>query len=128
MGVSSGNPTYFYKKFVLTEGFTLYFVYDSEGKVIYPEKAAQEDKKNKPANTEETSVFNPYMVRVKIDKLNIRTGPGTNYNRTGKFTGIGVFTIVEEKPGEGSEKGWGLLKAYEKQRDGWISLDLVEQI
>ena len=23
MGVSSGNPTYFYKKFVLTEGFTL---------------------------------------------------------------------------------------------------------
>jgi hypothetical protein len=23
VGVSSGNPTYFYKKFVLTEGFTL---------------------------------------------------------------------------------------------------------
>jgi len=58
----------------------------------------------------------PYMVRVSIPDLNIRRGPGTSYPKTGKFTGVGVFTVVEEKD------GWGLLKAYQEKRDGWISL------
>ena len=58
----------------------------------------------------------PYMVRVSIPDLNIRRGPGTSYPKTGKFTGVGVFNIVEEKD------GWGLLKAYQEGRDGWISL------
>ena len=31
----------------------------------------------------------------KISDLNIRRGPGTNYNTTGAFTGVGVFTIVD---------------------------------
>lgn len=58
----------------------------------------------------------PYMVRISIPDLNIRKGPGKSYPKTGKFTGIGVFTIVEESD------GWGLLKAYAEKRDGWISL------
>ena len=58
----------------------------------------------------------PYMVRVSIPDLIIRRGPGTSYPKTGKFTGVGVFTVVEEKD------GWGLLKAYQEKRDGWISL------
>ena len=58
----------------------------------------------------------PYMVRVAIPDLNIRRGPGTSFQKTGKFTGVGVFNIVEEKD------GWGLLKAYAEKRDGWISL------
>ena len=58
----------------------------------------------------------PYMVRVSIPDLNIRRGPGTSYPKTGKFTGVGVFTVVEEKD------GWGLLKAYAEKRNGWISL------
>ena len=58
----------------------------------------------------------PYMVRVSIPDLNIRRGPGTSYPKTGKFTGVGVFNIVEEKD------GWGLLKAYQEGRNGWISL------
>ena len=58
----------------------------------------------------------PYMVRVSIPDLNIRRGPGKSYPKTGKFTGVGIFTIVEEKD------GWGLLKAYQEKRDGWISL------
>ena len=58
----------------------------------------------------------PYMVRVAIPDLNIRKGPGKSYPKTGKFTGVGVFNIVEEKD------GWGLLKAYAEKRDGWISL------
>lgn len=65
----------------------------------------------------------PYMVKVTITDLNIRTGLGTNYAKTGKQTGKGTFTIVEESDGEGSTKGWGLLKAYQSTRKGWISLD-----
>lgn len=68
-----------------------------------------------------------YMVKVSISDLNIRKGPGTDCARTGKFTGAGVFTIVDEAQGAGASK-WGLLKAYQKNRDGWISLDYVTRI
>ena len=64
----------------------------------------------------------PYMVRVSIPDLNIRRGPGTDFPKTGKFTGIGIFTVVEEKD------GWGLLKAYQEKRDGWISLSFTTRI
>lgn len=59
----------------------------------------------------------PYSVKVTATDLNIRIGPGTNYAKTGKYTGKGIFTIVEERPGEGSSKGWGKLKSSA----GWIS-------
>lgn len=61
----------------------------------------------------------PFFVRVDITRLNIRTGPGTNYSLTGKYTGKGVFTIVEVSNGTGSNSGWGKLKSGA----GWISLD-----
>ena len=64
----------------------------------------------------------PYMVRVSIPDLNIRRGPGMDFPKTGKFTGVGVFNIVEEKD------GWGLLKAYQEKRDGWISLAFTTRI
>ena len=62
------------------------------------------------------------MVRVVVTNLNIRKGPGTNYSKWGKYTGKGVFTIVDEAEGEGAVK-WGLLKAYAKDRNGWIALN-----
>lgn len=68
-----------------------------------------------------------YMVKVGIPDLNIRKGPGTDHARTGKFTGAGVFTIVEEADGAGAGK-WGLLKSYQKKRDGWIALDFATRI
>lgn len=61
----------------------------------------------------------PYKVRVDASDLRIRSGAGTNYPTTGKYTGKGTFTIVEEKAGTGSTKGWGKLKSGA----GWISLD-----
>ena len=64
----------------------------------------------------------PYMVRVAIPDLNIRKGPGTDFPKTGKFTGVGIFTVVEE------QDGWGLLKAYAEKRDGWISLAFATRI
>lgn len=76
---------------------------------------------------EKLSAASSYMVKVDIPDLNIRKGPGTGYARTGRFTGVGAFTIVEEADGAGASK-WGLLKSYQKKRDGWISLDYVTRI
>ena len=86
------------------DGNAGYSVFDEQGKVVYA-----------PAGGK----FEPYMVRVKIPDLNIRTGPGTDYEKTGKYTGIGAFTIVEERAGAGSDAGWGRLKSGA----GWIALD-----
>lgn len=72
---------------------------------------------------DEERVFVPYMVRVKIPNLNIRTGPGTDYLKTGKYTGAGTFTIVEEADGRGASK-WGRLKSGA----GWIALDYGERV
>ncbi|SCY69151.1 Bacterial SH3 domain [Lachnospiraceae bacterium XBB2008] len=52
------------------------------------------------------------MVRVDIDNLNIRYGPGVTYARTGKYTGKGLFSIDIE------QNGWGKLSSG----DGWICL------
>lgn len=68
----------------------------------------------------------PFMVRVEVGNLLIRSGPGTNKSWTGKYTGPGVFTIVDVAQGAGSDKGWGLLKSYKSGRNGWISLDYCE--
>lgn len=65
-----------------------------------------------------------YDVKVSINALNIRTGPGKNYDKTGKYTGVGIFTIVETRDGEGSETGWGRLKSDA----GWICLDFTERV
>lgn len=63
----------------------------------------------------------PKKVRIMIADLRIRTGPGTNYMTTGRYTGVGTFTITEIQNGTGSKKGWGKLVSGA----GWVSLDYV---
>lgn len=70
--------------------------------------------------------ISPYKVRVSIDNLRIRKGPGTNYASRG-YTGAGIFTIVEEADGPGATR-WGLLKSYKSKRDGWISLEYAAKL
>lgn len=60
----------------------------------------------------------PYPVRVSIDNLRIRTGPGVTYTWTGRYTGKGVFTIVEVAG------NWGRLKSGA----GWISLAYCTEV
>ena len=69
----------------------------------------------------------PFSAYVSTENLSIRKGPGTNYDRFG-VTGSGVFTIVEVQNGVGSNSGWGLLKTYQKKRNGWISLDYCTKV
>ncbi len=83
-----------------------YSVFDESGKAVYTKAAA----------------FKPYLVRVSIPDLNIRRGPGTGYEETGK-TGKGTFTIVDEADGEGASR-WGKLKS----NAGWISLDYTKRV
>ena len=84
-----------------------YAVFNTSGKQVYPK-----------------TDFSPYLVEVTATDLNIRKGPGTNYGKTGKFTGKGVFTITEGRAGTGSNRGWGKLKSGA----GWISLDYVKRL
>ena len=63
-----------------------------------------------------------------VSYANVRTGPGTNYKKTGMHTGRGIFTIMEVQQGRGSTQGWGLLKAYSDKKNGWITLDYAERI
>ena len=78
--------------------------------------------KTTTSTTSKTKV--PFLVRVDVDDLNIRKGAGTNYARTGKYTGKVVFTITEVKSGKGSTAGWGKLKSGA----GWISLDYAKKV
>ena len=89
-----------------------YSVFDESGKNLY---------------TGKQTAFQPSLVKVLVSDLRIRKGPGTDKAKTGKYTGEGIFTIVEEADGPGASK-WGLLKAYQKNRDGWISLDYAQRV
>lgn len=89
-----------------------YKVYDWNGKQIYP--AVMSGTVGGMSNAD-----CPFTVKVSVPDLNIRKGAGTDTAKTGKFTGVGVFTIVEVKNGKGAVKGWGKLKSGA----GWISLD-----
>lgn len=90
-----------------------YSVFDNNGVNIYT-----------PNTSTQTASDVPFTVKVSISDLNIRKGPGTDYAKTGKFTGKGVFTIVEVQSGQGATAGWGRLK----YGAGWISLDYGAKI
>ena len=57
-------------------------------------------------------------VKVTIADLNIRKGPGKNFDRTGEFTGVGVFEVSEIKDG------------FAKLADGrgWVSMEFAKLV
>lgn len=59
-----------------------------------------------------------YLVKVTANKLNIRSGPGTNYKLQGAITDKGTYTIVDTKG------KWGKLKSGA----GWIYLNYTKKI
>ncbi len=67
-----------------------------------------------------------YKVKVTANELNVRKGAGTNYGIVTSIKDKGVYTIVEEKM-NGNTK-WGLLKSYEENRNGWISLAYTKRV
>lgn len=85
-----------------------YKVYDSNGKLIYT-----------PVTS--TAKTTKYLVEITADVLNVRAGAGTNYKINTTVRKGEVYTIVAEK------NGWGLLKAFQKNQDGWISLNYTKK-
>ncbi|RGQ06601.1 hypothetical protein DWZ12_04905 [Blautia obeum] len=77
----------------------------------YDVKAGGTGTDSKTATTT-TTKKKTFQVKVTANDLRIRRGPGTNYAFTGRYTGKGKFTIVEER------NGWGRLKSGA----GWICL------
>jgi len=65
----------------------------------------------------------PYKVKVTDNSLNIRKGPGTNFDIVGKITDNGIYTITEEANGKGATK-WLKLKSGL----GYISADYCKKI
>lgn len=59
------------------------------------------------------------LYRVKTDVLNIRSGPGTEYEIVGKITDRGSYTITET-----ANATWGKLASGA----GWISLNYVQKV
>ena len=83
-----------------------YAAFDDNGVQVYP--AVQQ-------------TFTPYLVRITISDLNYRKGPSTAYDSYG-YIEPGVYTIVDE------QDGWGLLKAYAAERNGWIKLSYTKKL
>lgn len=64
----------------------------------------------------------PYLVRVTADTLNVREGSGTNYKIVTSVHRPQIYTIIEE------QNGWGLLKSFATNRNGWINLKYTEKV
>ena len=62
--------------------------------------------------------FEPYLVKITADTLNVRAGAGTSYRVNTQVKKNQVYTIVAEK------SGWGKLKSGA----GWIHLDYTRKI
>ena len=83
-----------------------YAAFDDNGNQVYPDVQA---------------AFSPYLVRITITDLNYRKGPSTSYDAYG-YIEPGVYTIVDE------QDGWGLLKAYASERNGWVKLSYTSRL
>lgn len=59
----------------------------------------------------------PMKIQTIGGGINIYKKPDVGHGKHEKPTGTGVFTIVEV-----TEDNWGLLKSYERNRDGWVYL------
>lgn len=95
-----------------------YAVFDWNGKVVYKAGGSV------GAGSGMTNADCPFLVKVSVPDLNIRKGAGTDTVKTGKYTGVGCFTIMEVKSGKGADRGWGRLKSGA----GWISLDYCQRV
>ena len=71
-----------------------------------------------PVAAPSTPSFQPYLVRINTDVLNVRAGAGTGYKITTQVKRHDIYTIVDENG------KWGKLKSGA----GWIHLDYTKKI
>ena len=99
------------------------YLYDKHPDIVKKVNAklgVEDTKVNKPVKVPSSEL--PYKVKVSVNNLRIRRGPGTNYS-INAILKPGVYTIIEEANGVGAKR-WGRLKS----RVGWISLDYAKKV
>ena len=106
--------------------FALLFEFDGDVKhirhVLYNCSASRPGIEGK--TNEESREVQTETLAIKATPLPSGVVSGTNTAKTGQYTGIGVFTIVEVREGKGSDAGWSRLKSGA----GWIALSYCERV
>ena len=72
------------------------------------------------------NIVEPYKVKIDVGLLIVRKGPGREYDEVGVVKENNAFVIVEEIMNKEGEV-WGLLKAFRKERNGWINLKYTQK-
>ena len=76
----------------------------------------------KVKNTAATdAVATSFKVKVIVPELNYRAGAGTDHKVKGTIKDKGIYTIVETAKSDNGST-WGLLKSFQKQRNGWVNI------
>lgn len=89
------------------------FIKELQNRVASQQKASQEESEEQ----ETSSLFSPYMVRVKVASLNYRDGPGIHHKIIGSIKDKSTYCIVEKA------EDWGKIEGL-----GWIHLMHTEKI
>ena len=87
-------------------------------------KLFKRSEKEVEVKKETVNVVEPYKIKIDIDLLIVRKGPGEEYDEVGTVKKNNAFVIVEEAINKDGEV-WGLLKAFRRERNGWINLKYV---
>lgn len=88
-----------------------YGIYDKDGNRVGAE-----------AESEPSNIDTSYQVKITASALNVRNIPSTGGSVVNVLKNGGIYTIVE------NQNGWGLLKSYADDRDGWIYLSYTERV
>lgn len=89
------------------------FIKELQNRAISQQKPLQEESKKQ----ESSSLFNPYMIRVKVASLNYRDGPGIHHKIIGSIKNGSTYRIAEKA------EDWGKIEGL-----GWIHLMHTEKI
>ena len=72
------------------------------------------------------NIVEPYKIKIDTGLLPVRKGPSAEYDVVGTVKENNTFVIVEEVISKDGEV-WGLLKAFRKERNGWINLKYTQK-
>ena len=72
------------------------------------------------------NVIEPYKIKIDTGLLTVRKGPSIEYDVVGTVKENDAFVIVEEAIDKDGIK-WGLLKAFKRERNGWINLKYTQK-
>ena len=87
-------------------------------------KLFKRSEKEVEVKKEIVNIVEPYKIKIDVELLIVRKGPGMEYDEVGIVKENNAFVIVEEVIDKDGEV-WGLLKAFRRERNGWKNLKYV---